>query len=322
MAILITGAGLVGSHVARALQDRGEQVVLYDIDPCLDYLATVLDADRAKIVTGDITDPPHLARVAQENDVSCIVHTAALIGASVSREPYRGVQVNVGGTIAAAEAARRADVPRLLFCSTMAVYDFDRLPTRPIDEETPRGPKNLYAATKLAGEQLLDTFRGMASLDILHLRLAGVVGRGRYAGGSWVGRVLNRALEACLEGRAAELRPEWLGVQEYVYVKDVAAVIAASCLGPGELAGAYNIGTGVLHGADQVVDEIRRVIPGAQIHLEAQEKTVSYLTRTQAYDISKAQRFLGYAPRFTLGSGLEEYVSELRRFGKCYDKLA
>lgn len=324
MTILVTGAGLIASHIARAVQERNVEIVLYDLTPSHEYLGTVLDVDRARIYSGDITNLPELAHIAQQHRVTSIVHTAALIGARVSREPYRGVEINVGGSIAVIEAARLAGVKRVVFCSSVAVYALDRLPENAsITEESPLGPKNLYGATKLASELLLSQYGEIYGIEVIHLRLAGVFGRGQYIGGSWMGRKLNQALRAILQGEEALIKPEWIGTQEYLYVKDAAQAFAIACLKDIVPARIYNIGTGVVHSYADVIDEIRRALPHAKIHLHTTgEQIASYLDRTQAFDISKAKAQLGFAPRFTFQDGLRDYLAELSKFSESYYQAA
>lgn len=104
----------------------------------------------------------------QKHKATSIVHTAGLIGAQVSRQPYRGVQVNVDGTVTVAEAARLMGIRRLIFCSMMPIYDFEKLAAGVrISEDAPSGPKNLNGATKVAREQLLNQYRGIYAIGFL-----------------------------------------------------------------------------------------------------------------------------------------------------------
>jgi nucleoside-diphosphate-sugar epimerase len=262
--------------------------------------------------------------MAQQLRPETIVHTAGLIGANVSRDPYRGVEVNIGGSMAVMEAARVSGVRRIVFCSSMAIYDFDRLPNKSlITESSPTGPKNLYGATKLACEHLLTQYGNIYDIEVVHLRLAGVYGRGQYSGGSWMGRILNRVLEASLSGQEVTIQPEWIGTNEYVYVKDVARAFALGCLAPNRVGGAYNIGTGVLHTFPQVITEIRALVPNAKITIvESDAPPVSYLVRDQAFDISKARNELGYQLQFTFCAGLQDYLDELQKFSGRYERLS
>lgn len=319
MTTLITGAGLIGAHVGRELQELDEQIIFCDLAPSRDYLATIVDTARAHIVRGDITDLQEMASLARRFRVDTIVHTAGLIGARVSQAPFEGIRVNVDGTAATMEAAHQSGVKRFVFSSSMAIYDFERLPSKTlITEDSPAGPKNLYAATKLACEHLLDHLGAIYGIQVVHLRLAGVYGRGQYLGGSWMGRVLNRVLEALIAETPVTIKPEWLGTNEYVYVKDVARAFLSACSRPDSIGGAFNIGTGALHTFADVIQEIRALAPGAKIVIEDTETpVVSYLVRDQPFDISKARSVLGYQPRFTLGSGLEDYLHELSLYAGC-----
>jgi nucleoside-diphosphate-sugar epimerase len=328
--VLITGAGLIAAHAAGALQRNGVPVVLYDLAPSRQYLDTVIRRDRSDgargditVVRGDTTDVARLAALAKEHDVGCIFHTAGLIGAQVSRQPFRGVEINVTGSMAVIEAARQTGVPRVVFCSSMAVYDFAKLPERVlITEDAPLGAQNLYGATKLASEHLLDHFGKLHGIAVIHLRLAGVFGRGQFIGGSWMGRILNRVLCKSMSNEPVVVQPEWIGTNEFIYVKDVSAAAVAACLLEKDLRGPFNIGTGVLHSVDQVVAEIQRLLPAAAISvLEPETAMVSYLQRTQAFDISRARTHLGFEPRFDLAAGLGDYAAELRLFAEQYTTL-
>lgn len=323
MTTLITGAGMIGAHVGRELQLKQEPVIFYDRAPSREYLATILDLERTRVFEGDITDLPHLASLTQQFQIDTIVHTAALIGAQVSRDPYAGIQVNVNGSAAVMEAARLCRVKRLIFSSSMAIYDFDKLPEKAsISEDSPIGPKNLYGATKLATEHLLTQFGRICDIQVVHLRLAGVYGRGQYFGGSWMGRILNRVLEASIGSRDVTVKSEWIGTNEYVYVKDVARAFASASSLPGPLDGAFNIGTGVLLSFSEFIREIRSIAPDVRIQVaEPQAPVVSYLERNQAFDISKANRELGYVPQYTFRQGLSDYAGELAHFVGRYERL-
>ncbi len=175
-----------------------------------------------------------------------------------------------------------------------------------IKEEAPEGPNNLYGATKLAGEHLLTQYGKIYDIEVVHLRLANVFGRGQYVGGSWMGRVIYRVLEDAIEARPSVLKPEWIGTQEYVYVKDVANALSLACLSEKNLNGAYNIGTGV-HSYSDTVAEIKQLLQDARIEpRETDGPLASFVNRTQAFDIAKAATQLGYRPRFSFQTGLQD----------------
>src|SRR6266850_348688 len=88
MNILITGAGLIGSHCARQAVDAGNKVVLFDLSPNRDYLQKVVGKDRADVVAADMRDLPALISAMERHNVDTVVHTAGLIGSRVAENSY------------------------------------------------------------------------------------------------------------------------------------------------------------------------------------------------------------------------------------------
>src|ERR1700675_3176030 len=132
MTTLVTGAsGFLGSHVARQLVARGEEVRV---------LMRASSTNRAvgdlslEYVTGDLRDPASLDRVLA--GVKCVFHVAAdyRLWAKKSRDIYDS---NVGGTKNLLEAAKRAGVEKFIYTSTVATIAVDRpeLPTEATDSK-------------------------------------------------------------------------------------------------------------------------------------------------------------------------------------------
>src|SRR5262245_55329899 len=106
MNILITGAGLIGSHCARQAVDAGNKVVLFDLSPNRDYLQKVVGKDRAEVVAADMRDLPALISAMDRYSIDTVVHTAGLIGSRVAENSYTGATNNILGTINVLEANR------------------------------------------------------------------------------------------------------------------------------------------------------------------------------------------------------------------------
>ena len=123
MNILITGAGLIGSHCARQAVDAGNQVVLFDLSPNRDYLQKVVGKDRADVVAADMRDLPALLSAMERYNVDTVVHTAGLIGSRVAENSYTGATNNILGTINVLEASRLRRLRRVVYVSTFGVYD-------------------------------------------------------------------------------------------------------------------------------------------------------------------------------------------------------
>lgn len=155
MRILITGiGGFAGGHLARALVERGDEVVGFtlpdDGHPQLEPLA-----DRLELIHGDVTDAEAVARAVTGTEPEVIVHLAAVTHVGRAwRERERTLEVNVLGTGAVLQAAGRLDPPsRVLLASTGQVYDPAEAET-PFTEDSPLCPLNPYAASKRCAEVL------------------------------------------------------------------------------------------------------------------------------------------------------------------------
>ncbi|MFG2555596.1 UDP-glucose 4-epimerase GalE [Streptomyces sp. NPDC048581] len=173
MTWLITGgAGYIGAHVARAMTDAGERVLVLD-DLSAGFPAR-LPAD-IPLVEGSALDGDLLKRVFAEHAVTGVVHLAARkqVGESVA-QPTRYYRENVGGLATLLEAVAEAGIKRFLFSSSAAVYgnpDVDL-----ITEDTPCAPVNPYGETKLTGEWLVRAAGRAHGISTVCLRYFNVAG--------------------------------------------------------------------------------------------------------------------------------------------------
>ncbi|MBA2949311.1 UDP-glucose 4-epimerase GalE [Streptomyces himalayensis] len=173
MTWLITGgAGYIGAHVARAMTDAGERVVVLD-----DISAGVPDRlpPEIPLVEGSAHDAALLKRVLSEHAVTGVVHLAALkqVGESVA-QPLRYYQENMGGLAVLLEAVAEAGIKRFLVSSSAAVYGNPNVNL--ITEDTPCAPLSPYGETKLTGEWLVRAAgraHGIATVCLRYFNVAG-----------------------------------------------------------------------------------------------------------------------------------------------------
>lgn len=312
MTTLITGAGLVGCHVARLLVDKGEAVVLYDAAPNDAYITAVVGAGRATVVRGDVRDLPGLVQTMADHGVRRVFHTAGLIGGRVRESPYVGWAINVGGAINVAEAARLTGVERLVYAGTFGAYDHSLPGHGAINEDSPLGSDNPYGATKAAAEQVLRSYGATYRVSTLICRFAGVYGPGHYLGGSSVGRLTHELATAAVTGVPCRVSASRLGVNEYVYVKDVAQGVLLALEVGQTPHGIFNLGTGVLTTAGDMAEALRRAVPGVAVELEEGASRGESPAHSRPLDLSRSRADLGYVPRFDLTAGLADYVAGLR----------
>ena len=155
MAVLIIGAGLVGSQIARILVEEGERPVVLDLAPQPEALGHIVDVKRITLTQGDILNALDLVRVIRDEKITKVIHTAAnpLLTLGAQKNPYTAIQVNVMGTVNVLEAARTHALDRVVVTSSNVLSHFlvggEDKGDSSKEEAFPR-PSTFYAATKQA----------------------------------------------------------------------------------------------------------------------------------------------------------------------------
>jgi nucleoside-diphosphate-sugar epimerase len=309
MNILITGAGLIGTHAARHAADAGHTVVLFDLAPNRDYIEKVVGKDRAEVVAADMRDLPALLSALEKFNVDTMAHTAGLIGSRVQENSYTGATNNILGTINVLEAARLKKLRRVVYVSTFGVYDRSKITGSAIHEGDAIGGHNLYTVTKLCSEHLVHSYTEQYGLDTIIIRPGGVFGRGFYVGGSTVGKVMRDLALSIIKGGSIMIDAKTYGPNEYVYGKDVGLALFLACKAENPKQRTYNAGTGVVTGPDALARTVKELAPGSEVKstgTSAEDKG-----RNIPMDISVSRAELGYAPKFPLKEALKDYMDEL-----------
>jgi len=248
---LVTGgAGYVGAHVARALEDRGLPVVVLD-----DLSSGHRDFVRpgTRLVEGSVTDASTVRAALTDHECTGVVHLAGFKYAGVSVErPLHTYHQNVTGTQVLLAAMLAAGVEQLVFSSSAAVYGTPDVDV--VTEATVGWPQSPYGETKLVSEWLIRDVARVAPLRHTSLRYFNVVGSGApdlYDTSPH--NLFPLVLKALTEGRTPVVRgtdyptPDGSCVRDYVHVADVADahVAAAQALAAGHsLEPVYNLGSG------------------------------------------------------------------------------
>ena len=303
MTVLVTGAaGYIGSVVAERLLARGCAVAVFD-DLSQGHRAAVPAA--AAFVEGDLRDRARLAEVVSAVRPDAVVHMAAeaLVGASVT-DPAKFFEVNLTGGLNLLDAMRGADVRRLVFSSTAAVYgEPEKIPIR---EDAPLRPVNAYGGSKLAFERILPWYSSAYGLRHVSLRYFNACGATAERGEHHVPEthLIAILLEVAL-GLRPEIRifgndydtPDGTCIRDYVHVADIAHahLLALDRIDTIE-SGAFNLGNGTGFSNREVVEAARRVtghpIPAAAAPRRAGDPARLVASADRARDV------LAWSPRY------------------------
>ena len=177
MKVLVTGgAGYVGGVSVDTILAAGHGVVVLD-DLTTGHAASV--HPDARTVVGSYADEDATRTLLELEGIDAILHCAArsLVGESVA-DPAKYYRDNVAGGVALLEAARAAEVRRIVFSSTAAVYGIPD--ATPILEDAPLRPINTYGETKRTFEGALHWYGqayGVRSVILRYFNVAGATER-------------------------------------------------------------------------------------------------------------------------------------------------
>ncbi len=313
MRVLVTGAtGFTGGHLARRLAADGDQV-----------RALVRRAGSAgaglgpdiELVEGDLRDAAALARAVR--GVEVVHHVAALYRqAGLPADAYR--DVNAHGVQRLVEAAADAGVRRVVHCSTVGVHGDVEHP--PADEDAPLRPGDVYQATKLEGEQLARAAGERLGIEVAIVRPTGIYGPG------------DRRLLKLFRGVARRRFP-MLGSGEIyyhlTYIDDLIEGFRLCAVHPGAAHRTFILAGGEVTTLNELVRIVAEVagVPPPRLHLPVwpfwaagalceavcaplglepplYRRRVDFYTKSRAFDITRARREIGYAPRVGLREGI------------------
>ncbi len=243
MRVLVCGgAGFIGSHlVDRFLREGHDVTVIDDLSGGRpDNLVEALDTGRCNLIGASIIEPG-LADLVRDVAPEVIFNLAAQIDVRHSvADPVRDALINVVGTVAVVDAARRAGARKVVLASSVAIYGPP--PALPVTEQTPTQPLSPYATSKLTGELYLRQFQSLHGIATTTLVLTNTYGPRQGAGGE-AGAVAIFA-EAMVDGRPTKIFGDGSNTRDYLYVDDAVDAFYRAA-GPAADGMRLNIATGV-----------------------------------------------------------------------------
>jgi len=301
---LVTGAGgFIGSHLVEELVRRGREVrafVQYDAQNSWGWLDDIPDATReqVEVVSGDIRDPHGVRPVV--DGCTVVYHLAALIGIPYSyQSPESYVETNVNGTLNVLQAARNAEVEKIVHTSTSEVYGTAQ--SVPMSEAHPLRGQSPYAASKIGADQLAHSFYRSFELPVAIARPFNTYGP-RQSARAVIPTIATQIAEGRRVLQLGALHP----TRDFTFVQDTVEAFIAVERAPDTVGEVVNMGSGHEISIGDLAHLIADVM-GAEITIEREEERLrpeeSEVDRLRA-DVSKIRRLTEWAPPDDREAGL------------------
>lgn len=299
--VMVTGgSGFIGSHVVDKLIDLGIKVRIYDLvypdflsaypserkNMVEYYQGSLTEIDRLRMASTGIDAIYHLAAVANVNDVAA--------------DPTYANKINIDGTFNVLEIARINKIKRVIFASTVWVYQNTPETNGLLTEEASLShPDHFYTATKITSEMQCVSYTKMYNLPVTILRFG--IPYGTRARGAVVTAIFtNKALK----GETISIEGDGSQYRKFVNVEDLAdgCVLALNEIAENKI---YNLEGDEKVTIKQIADTVNELVGNVKIEYKEGRKA-----DFSGKNISnqKAKIELGWSPRISFKEGMKKYI--------------
>jgi len=316
-ALITGGAGFIGSHLADALLERGDEVVVIDnlSTGSIENVSHLSTNSRFRLVIDTIMNESILDEIVSGVDI--VFHLAASVGVKfIIDNPLKSMQINIKGTENVLEAANRRKC-KVLLASTSEIYGKNT--ADPLSEGADRilGSTTIsrwsYSATKAVDEFLGFAYHREKQLPLVIVRLFNTCGprqTGQY------GMVIPRFIKQALLGHNVTVFGDGSQKRCFCYVGDTVAGILALAAEEKASGEVFNVG----NNSEISILELAELI----VSLTKSESRIEFVPYEQAYergfediqrgtpDLTKAKQLVGYEPEVGLEEALRRTIEYFR----------
>lgn len=295
-AIVTGGAGFIGSNLALGLEAKGAQVTVIDDFSSASFKN--LRSFKGEVIAQDIHQFPW----EQLGSIDVIFHQAALTDTTVS-DQKRMMFNNVEGFRKILEFAAEKRI-KLIYASSAGVYGNEPAPQR---ENGRLNPLNIYAYSKLIGDQMASCTAKESKTPIIGLRYFNVFGLGEQHKGSAASMIYQLA-EQMRSGKRPRIFHDGEQTRDHIYVKDVVEANLKAC--EAQTSGIANIGTGRATSFNRIIEILNEVL-GIRLEPDYFDNPYGFYQNSTQAETSEAKRLLGFEARWSVEAGVKEYLTTL-----------
>jgi len=301
--VLITGAmGQIGCHIAEQLiKENVRKVIIFD-NFLLDTKKNLEEISKnlkIEIFQGDVTNIRDLHKAMK--GVDYVFHLASLMTLHSYSHPRSLLEVNVNGTYNVLETCIEMGVKKIIFSSSHSIYGVPI--TDLITEEHPFNHQSLYGATKVAGEQLCQAFKGMYGLDYVILRYSTVYGEHQHKKGRNSIFLLDN-IERIENGKPPIISGDGKRTLNLIYVGDVARANILA-LKSNVISEAFLIAAKENQTEEYI---IRMLLELLDSNLKPEYRPSEEPIEKHHFSVEKAERLLGFKAETPLREGLMKLI--------------
>lgn len=305
-ALVLGGAGYIGSHTVDRLIEKGEKTIV--VDSLVTGHRQAVNKD-AKFYQGDIADKDFMRQVFKENsDIDAVIHFAAYsLVAESMKKPLKYFDNNTAGMVKLLEVMNEFSIDKIVFSSTAATYGIPE--EVPIKETTPQNPINPYGESKLMMEKIMrwaDKAYGIKFVPLRYFNVAGAKPDGSIGEDHMPETHLLPIVLQVAMGKRDKLQifgddyntPDGTNIRDYVHPLDLADahILAVDYLKAGNPSTAFNLGSSTGFSNREILEAARKVtnkeIPAEIAPRRGGDPDVLVASST------KAREVLGWKPQF------------------------
>ncbi|MFJ9813971.1 NAD-dependent epimerase/dehydratase family protein [Streptomyces sp. NPDC101151] len=306
--LLVTGgAGFIGRTMIRGMLDDGHTITSVDNFKIggREHIPEDLRG-HVEWLEGDTRDPALLTKLMKGRDA--VVHLAAPSSFLMYEEdPVDGASVTVHGFLNVLEAMRSADVGKLVYASTSAVYEGNPVP---YTEDMELRPPDLKALSKKWNEEVARQYTERYGLIALGLRPFSVYGHDEFSKGGYA-NVISLFAWAVLNGATPLLWGDGSQTRDFIYVEDAGRAFRTA-LEADLPTQEFNVGTGVETSFSDVLSMIGEEA-GRPVEPEFVDVPITIYARRLWADVTRATGVLGFRHEIDVREGVRRVVAAARR---------
>ena len=309
MKVLVTGcAGFIGSYVAKALLERGDEVI--GVDDLNDYYDPKLKKSRLKyFFEGEkafkfyklnFCDKEKVKDIFENNEIDKICHLGAQAGVRYSLEnPYAYIKSNIEGTVVIFEMAKKYNIKKIVYASSSSVYGGNKKIPFSVEDSVDK-PISLYAATKRSDELIAYTYHHLYGIKMGGLRFFTVYG-------PW-GRpdmALFKFTKAISKGGKIDVYNHGEMKRDFTYITDIVAGVLNAIDTEYDFE-IFNLGNNnpveLLYFIECIEKELGKKANKNMMPIQEGDVPIT------SADISKTKEILGWEPKIKIEEGIKKFV--------------